>query len=255
MTNELHSLMERYFTWLKDKTSLRQVGDEWTEITTPYLDRHNDYIQIYIKREDGGYLLTDDGDTIQDLEQAGCNLETPKRHRLLTTTLAGFGVQNQRGVLQIHTALENFPVRKHNLIQAILAVNDLFYVAVPMVASLFYEDVVQWLEASDIRYTPDVKFTGKSGFDHHFQFVIPKSRGHPERVVEAITRPTRVEAENFIFRWLDTREARPSDSRAYAILNDQDQRVPGQAIEALRNYEIKPALWSERDAVWEELAA
>ena len=255
MTNELQPLMERYFTWLKDKTSLRQVGDDWTEITTPYLDRHNDYIQIYIRREDGGYLLTDDGDTVQDLEQSGCRLDTPKRQQLLRTTLAGFGVQNQRGALEIHTALANFPIRKHNLIQAILAVNDLFYVAVPMIASLFYEDVVQWLEVSNVRYTPDVKFTGKSGFDHHFQFVIPISRVHPERVVEAITRPTRVEAENFIFRWLDTRETRPEDSRAYAILNDQDQGVPRQAIEALSNYEIKPALWSERDTVKEELAA
>jgi hypothetical protein len=44
-----------------------------------------------------------------------------------------------------------------------LAVNDLFYLAKPIVESLFYEDVVQWLDANDIRYTPSVKFTGISG--------------------------------------------------------------------------------------------
>ena len=32
-----------------------------------------------------------------------------------------------------------------SLLQAMLAVNDMFYLAVPMVASLFYEDVVAWL--------------------------------------------------------------------------------------------------------------
>ena len=44
-----------------------------------------------------------------------------------------------------------------------LAINDLFYLAVPVVASLFYEDVVAWLDLHEIRYTPKVKFTGKSG--------------------------------------------------------------------------------------------
>ena len=33
--------------WLKDKTTLREVDGEWVEITTPYLDRHNDALQIY----------------------------------------------------------------------------------------------------------------------------------------------------------------------------------------------------------------
>lgn len=255
MTNEFQSLIDRYFSWLRDKTSLRQVGSDWVEITTPYLDRHNDYIQLYARREDGGYLLTDDGYTITDLAQSGCKLDSPKRQDLLQMTLAGFGVRNQKDALEIHTSIENFPIRKHNLVQAILAVNDLFYVAVPMIASLFYEDVVQWLDVSNIRYTPDIKLTGKSGFDHHFQFVIPKSRAQPERVVEAITRPTRVEAGNFIFKWLDTRGARASDSRAYAILNDQDQRVSSQVIEAFSSYEVKPVPWSERDDLKEELAA
>ncbi len=50
-----------------------------------------------------------------------------------------------------------------------------------MVLSLFYEDVVTWLDLHEIRYTPKVKFTGKSGFDHLFDFVIPKSRSSPER--------------------------------------------------------------------------
>ncbi len=68
---------------------------------------------------------------------------------------------------------EDFPLKKHSLIQAMLAVNDLFYLAKPVVESLFFEDVVAWLDANDIRYTPGVKFPGISGYDHLFSFVIP----------------------------------------------------------------------------------
>ena len=71
MIDDIRALLDDYATWLRDKTSLRQVSD-WVEITTPYLDRHNDYIQIYAKRTDGGLVLTDDGYTIDDLEQSGC---------------------------------------------------------------------------------------------------------------------------------------------------------------------------------------
>jgi len=145
MIQDIQRLMDAYHAWLKDQSTLRQI-DAWVEITTPYLDRHNDYVQIYAKRSNGGFTLTDDGYTLEDLQQTGCKLDSRKRQDLLKMTLNGFGVQLEGSALQVHAAPESFAVRKHNLVQAILAVNDMFYLAVPMVASLFYEDVVAWLD-------------------------------------------------------------------------------------------------------------
>ncbi|MGC2601526.1 MAG: DUF1828 domain-containing protein, partial [Rhodomicrobium sp.] len=61
---EIERLVDRYRSWLKDRTKLKSVHSDWVEITTPFLDRHNDYIQLYVKKENGGYRLTDDGHTI-----------------------------------------------------------------------------------------------------------------------------------------------------------------------------------------------
>jgi len=44
--SDIATLVDRYQAWLKDRTVLKQVNG-WTEITTPFLDRHNDYVQIY----------------------------------------------------------------------------------------------------------------------------------------------------------------------------------------------------------------
>jgi len=254
MIHEIQQLLDDYITWLKDKTILRQI-DDWVEITTPYLDRHNDYIQIYAKRENNGFVLTDDGYTIEDLEQSGCRLESSKRQDLLKMTLNGFGVQLQRNALTIHASQNNFAVRKHNLVQAILAVNDMFYLAVPMVASLFYEDVVAWLDLHEVRYTPKVKFTGKSGYDHLFDFVIPKSRRQPERILQTINRPRRDTAQAVAFAWIDTKEVRPPDSKAYAFLNDTESPVSPDVLDALRSYDVRPIPWSSRENVREELVA
>ncbi len=84
--------------------------------------------------------------------------------------------------------------------------------------------------------------------------VIPKSRHQSERVVQAINRPTRQAAQSLILEWTDTRQVRPADSKAYALLNDGEP-VPGEMLEALQNYEIRPVLWEARAEVVAELAA
>lgn len=252
--DEIHALIEQYTAWLKDKTALRQVED-WVEITTPYLDRHNDYLQIYVQRKNGDYVLTDDGYVLQELELSGCKLESAKRQALLKTTLNGFGIRLQGDRLEVHASRDNFAVRKHNLVQAMLALDDLFYLAAPIVSSLFFEDVQAWLDLHEIRYTPNVKFTGKTGYDHVFEFVIPKSKAKPERIIKLINRPNRDTAEALAFSWIDTREVRPSSSRAYAILNDSERSPNPNVLDALKSYEVHAVLWSKREEAREELAA
>ena len=110
---------------------MKAVNSAWAEITTPYLDRHNDYIQIYAAKQNGEFVLHDDGYTLSDLEFSGCKVELPRRKELLAITLNGFGVEFFDGLLKVRARSDNFPQRKHALVQAILAVNDMFYVASP----------------------------------------------------------------------------------------------------------------------------
>lgn len=252
--SEIETLLEAYWGWLRDRTTVREIG-AWTEITTPFLDRHNDYLQIYARCENGAYVLSDDGYTVVDLEQSGCTLDTPKRQGLLRATLNGFGVQSNGKAIEVHATPQNFALKKHNLVQAMLAVNDLFYLASPVVESFFYEDVAAWLDTEMVRYTPQVKFTGVSGFDHLFDFVIPKSAVQPERVVRTINRPDRQAAQTVAFAWIDTKDIRTNDSRAYAILNDAGRRVPEAVLEALTSYGVQPVPWSRREEASVELAA
>jgi hypothetical protein len=251
---QIEDLVDRYLSWLKDRTLLRTLKGA-TEITTPYLDRHNDYIQIYAKPDDLGLTLTDDGYTLDDLEASGCSLSSTRRQALLKVTLNGFGVKLHDGALTVHATPDNFPIKKHNLIQAMLAVNDLFYLVPSITKSLFAEDVMDWLDLSDIRYVPRMKFSGASGFDHVFDFTIPKSRVRPERVLRAISSPSRDKAESFAFAWHDTREARPPHAMAYAMLNDNERPVTSSVTDALQAYGIRPIAWSHREQVREELAA
>lgn len=266
----IDTLIENYYSWLKSETEWKNI-DEWIEITSPYLDRNNDYIQIYLKKEGTNYLLTDDGETIGGLKEEGCNLNSSKRQQLLQLTLRGYGVKEESGQLQIKIAsIDNFPICKHSLVQAILAVNDMFYTASPHVASLFLEDVKQWLEDSKIRYSERVSFTGLSNYTRSFDFLIPKSSKQPERLIKTINNPIKNSADSIIMDWLDTKDMRPQESKLYAFINDKksisklnvknnigldSQSAIGKVSDAIKQYKIEPILWSKKHKIKNELVA
>lgn len=253
MIEEVRHMIDNYAKWLKEKTDLRII-EQYVEITTPFLDRHNDHIQLYIKKENGSFVLTDEGYTINDLSISGCDINTEKRKQLLKQTLNGFGVEKTGDALTIRTDASNFAQKKHSLLQAVIAVSDLFYTASPMVFSLFLEDVQSWLDLNEIRYTPNVSFIGKSGFTHSYDFVIPKSKAQPERILRAINKPDRSIIQNLIFSWQDTTITRSDKSLLYAILNDQEG-LKDANIEALSNYGIVGVPWSDRKKYKDDLAA
>ena len=79
---ETFDFIKEYSDWIKDKFSQKSIG-EYTEITTPFVDSHNDQIQFYISRTEKGYKLTDDGYIINDLIMCGCDVQSKKRKEIL----------------------------------------------------------------------------------------------------------------------------------------------------------------------------
>lgn len=255
MTKSIPELVEGYRSWLSDKTQVRELTQGWHEITTPFIDHHNDMLQLYARRKGDQIVLTDDGYTINDLADSGCDIDnSPKRKALLTTTLNGFGVNRVGRALEVTTTDAEFAFKKHSLLQAMLAVSDMFMLAQSQVHNLFIEDVYGWLDQNEIRYTPRAKFSGQTGFDHVFEAVIPKSRMAPERLIKTIANPTRQTVEATIFAWSDTRAARPAGAELYTFINDQRTLSSG-TVDALRAYDITSVRWSERDDFLGGLAA
>ena len=70
--------------WLKNR--------EACELTTPFLDRHNDHLQVYATRRNGSFVLSDDGYVLSDLRTSGLEIDTPKRKIILESVLNGLGV-------------------------------------------------------------------------------------------------------------------------------------------------------------------
>lgn len=68
----MNELIEQYLQGIRND-KIRDLTDGWVEICTDELDIHNDYISIYLqKQDDGSYIINDDGDIAWGLKGIAC---------------------------------------------------------------------------------------------------------------------------------------------------------------------------------------
>lgn len=256
MDTNINKLVSSYLNWLKSNIIVKRINGHF-EITTPFLDRYNDHLQIYIRNlDDERFLLTDDGYIISELKMSGLDLHSKKRREILEELLNGYHVKkNNYDELYVEAALADFPQKKHFLLQAMMAVDDMFLTTWKTVSGLFYEDVKNFLNINKIHYKSEVKIVGRTGFTHNFDFVIPSSKKTPERVLKAINNPVKEKVTNLLFSWDDTRPARKEESILYAVLNDSKKKISLDIVSALEEYKVKILRWSKRQDFVSELSA
>lgn len=70
MILDIETLIDQYTMWLKSEITFEKIR-EYYEITTPYMNNANDYLQMYVKQEGSGIYFTDDCATIHGLKMTG----------------------------------------------------------------------------------------------------------------------------------------------------------------------------------------
>jgi hypothetical protein len=73
--------------------------------------------------------------------------------------------------------------------------------------------------------------------------------------LRVINNPNKDNAQSAAFAWVDTKDVRPANSLAFAVLNDRERKVSDAVQDALRSYDITPITWSKREEFRERLAA
>lgn len=246
-TFECERLVQQYVEWVKAGLVVERQG-EICVITSPFLDRHHDYLQIYIDHTDEGLLLSDDGYTLRDLKISGLEIDTERREEALNQAIRPYGVEVVGDELRLTATERDFPQKKHDMIQAMLAVGDLIHLARETVVQVFKEDVAKYLREGGIRYLPDVKLLGISGLYHSFDFAVPASEEKAERFIKAVNNPNRENIVDTLFSWQEVRSSRPTKSTMVAVLNDEAHpRINPDNLAALGKYDIQVIRWTQRN--------
>lgn len=241
---DIQKLMDEYFNWFKKETTLSKTG-EYYEITTPFLDPINDYIQIYVKQDGNQILFSDDGATIRNLEMAGLSF-TPKRKQLISEIARQFNSEIIGKELTAKSSHKDFPQQKLYFIQAILRISDMYIASQNRVSSFFFEDVLDYFDKNDIFASQSVSLSGKSGYKYVYDFLFSPTKTRPERLCNVINNPTKSNVNSALFSWIDTKDTRKSNSEFILIVND-DKKIQNGVLEAANNYDVHTIKWSERE--------
>jgi hypothetical protein len=112
--NWINTLMDDYYSFLKEKTLVSASNSsDWVEISTPFVGLFNDTVDIYAKKEGNKIILSDDGNTLRDLELSGLEISrSPKRKEILDRILINYGVRINNEELITEATERDFPQKK-----------------------------------------------------------------------------------------------------------------------------------------------
>ena len=245
ISEEINNIMDGYWKWLKESTCLHEISNNYLCIVTPFLDRHNDNFQIYVTKHDNGYKLTDDGYVISDLQLSGCDINSEKRKQFVTGIVRSFGIEMESNCLYTITNESDFPSKKHDLIQAMMAISDIYYTSKSNVVSLFLEEVSSWLMKSKIPSTSGMNIHGRT-YNHHVDFTLPdKTVNGPKRLLQVMDKPGKDKVANMLLMKTDIQE----DLQMFVLINDSgsNTKTVEQVKKATTENGMIPILWSQRD--------
>lgn len=245
MNNDTTLLLSQYIDWLKNNYRIKNL-DKSSQITTPFTNAIGDNINIYVdKIGDKNFLLSDDGETINDLSLNGIEL-TATRNQMIDRILIGSGVKRVDDELNIQGIYTEFPEKKHSLLQAILRVNDLMMTKRNSVVNLFSDEVTAFLKENDIIGTSKAKFSGISGLNYTIDYTIPARKNRPEIFLQFHNHLTFSAITNSTFIFEDINEQRPLEvgdkpiNKIIANTDDYDVSDKAFRVAESKNIEILP---------------
>ncbi|WP_455030555.1 DUF1828 domain-containing protein [Oribacterium sp.] len=241
---DIEKRIDEYLKWLKQEIRFSPLSNGYYELVTPFLDSSNDYIQFYVKEENGHLFFTDDSWTLNTLEMSGIKL-SEKRMSQIEQIAAQFGVRLDKSELTYKTNVKNFPLGKMQFTQAMLRIGDMYLTSQSKVQTYFHEDVDDFFREKEIFASKNVSFTGKSSYPHTFDYMWSRTKTHPERVCNVISTPNKANFTSSIFSCSDTIGAR-RDSQCILIVNDE-KKINEEELVAAQNYGIHVIKWSERE--------
>ena len=184
---EIKSLIDDFARWVKDETQIEIKGD-YAVIDTPFMDPLNDLIQLYLKKTgDDEWQLSDMGYTIQNLKMLEVNLE--RVSPIIKDDLRVNGVSLYDGEILTKFRTKEFAQKKFDILNTIIRISDLYELRSSGRINILKQLVMEFFEEESIPITPDLRLTGKSGLNYHFDFTIPKLNGSPEKLGKIINTP------------------------------------------------------------------
>jgi len=133
-----------------EKLRISSEGMERFRIFTPFMFEDGDHLAIVMKRDNGNWVLSDEGHTYMhltyDLDEK--DLQRGTRQKIITNALSVYKVDDREGELIISIEDDQYGDALYSFIQALFRITDITYLSRERVRSTFMEDFQTLMETA-----------------------------------------------------------------------------------------------------------
>lgn len=248
---DLNNFKEEYIDYLNTNLVKTKL-DKAILLSMPFYDRFNDALEVYIEESpvnSSKFIVSDNSYILINLEMTGLTI-TPNRMKVIKNICKVQGVKIINNELVIESNKDDLPRKVHQLVQAMLRVDDMHLTSQSRVASYFLEDVKSYFNNNEIFYSENIAFVGRAGLTHTFDFLFQKNKTHNTRICKTVNHGNISNMKNILFAWQDIMYIDEEDSTnakdLIVILNDSNN-INKEVITGFSEYGVTSILWSERE--------
>ena len=155
-----------------EKLKISSEGMDRFRVFTPFMFEDGDHLSIVMKRDNGSWMLSDEGHTYMhltyDLDEK--DLQRGTRQKIISSALSVFKVEDREGELTVTIEGDRYGDALYSFVQALIKITDVSYLSRERVRSTFMEDFRAFMEEAvpgnrrmfdwhDPVHDPDGKYT------------------------------------------------------------------------------------------------
>jgi hypothetical protein len=168
-------IIKQLFEHLNGWSSVRPLNDGCM-VVTPFQHYDHSFIELYVEFREGGYHISDDGETLAMLFVSGLPIDHHSPWFQVVEHIAqDDGVDFEQDILSVQATEQNLGARVYALIHAIQRVGFLIYRRSHRKKPTFKEEVETLILKSEVLYAPDYTVRGRAN-THTVDFYINSGR-------------------------------------------------------------------------------
>jgi hypothetical protein len=131
-----------------EQIELESQGVDRFRVKTPFRFEDGDHYNITLRRENDGWILSDEASTIMHLSywMDADAITYGNRQEIVENSLSTYSVENRDGELVIPVREDGFGDALFNFVQALTKVSDISFLSREIVRSTFMEDLFAFLK-------------------------------------------------------------------------------------------------------------
>jgi hypothetical protein len=125
-----------------ESVSVHKEGVDRFRVLSPFVLDDGDCLSIVLRRENGSWVLSDEGTTYMHLSYSipESAFQKGTRQKIISNTLSSFQVLDREGELLMPIRNEEYGHALYSFIQAMLKINDVTFLTKERIRSTFMED-------------------------------------------------------------------------------------------------------------------